>query len=92
MDPEVKIISASDANSLNQEIICTELQECNGIISNVYKFSNGDIYIGKLINGNKQGYGKFMRNNGDIYEGNWANDLIQYSQHKFAKGGVYKGE
>lgn len=38
------------------------------------KFSNGDIFYGEIINGNKQGKGSFVFKNGDQNIGDYIND------------------
>ena len=35
------------------------------------------IYEGKLIDGIKEGYGRYTWSNGDYYEGNWKNNRFE---------------
>lgn len=47
------------------------------VIENEYSkkvYSNGDIYEGYIVDGQRNGYGTMTYNNGDKYEGNWLND------------------
>ena len=37
----------------------------------VYLFQSGERFMGQLKNGQKNGYGTYYYNNGNIYEGNW---------------------
>lgn len=39
-------------------------------------YSNGDKYIGHIVNGKKRGYGKYFWKNGDWYEGSWYDDTM----------------
>jgi len=37
-------------------------------------YENGDVYIGNLENGKKEGYGTYKSTSGTYYEGNFKND------------------
>lgn len=44
-------------------------------------FSNGDVYTGSFVNGQRCGFGKLFFKNGDLYAGHWENDRF----HGFGK-------
>ena len=52
---------------------------------------NGDVYVGTLVNGRREGLGKVTYANGDIYEGNFADDQ-RSGQGKFIGADGYKYE
>lgn len=53
------------------------------------EFSNG-IYVGEMENGKMNGHGKLSTTNGDIYEGEWKDDvLIKGSITNYLSNGVY---
>lgn len=56
-------------------------------------FKNGDVYLGEVQNGKKQGWGIYkMVESGDRYEGYWKNDLIEGHGLYIWKGGnTYDG-
>ena len=39
----------------------------------IYIFSNGEKYVGNLIEGEKSGQGTYYYINGNIYKGEWKN-------------------
>jgi hypothetical protein len=57
------------------------------------QFKNGDLYQGTLKNNRvKHGYGVYTYANGDVYEGEWADDEQQGTGIlRFADGSVYEG-
>ena len=71
------------------------------------KYSNGDIYIGKVISGQRQRKGKMFyadsnlfnpikhlqHREGDVYEGRWKNNLRNgQGKYTWATGEVYEGK
>ena len=52
---------------------CVEGNCSNGF--GIYKFKDGSSYRGNFARGKLQGYGKMKYSNGNIYEGEWKNDL-----------------
>lgn len=39
-------------------------------------WANKDIYIGTWLNGERHGFGKLIRKDGDTYEGHWMHDKV----------------
>ena len=61
--------------------------------SNIKKEYYNGKYIGDFINNKRQGKGKYIYNNGDIYEGEYKEDLKDgYGTYKFVNGDIYKGD
>ena len=65
------------------------------------KYSNGDTYVGHLVNGKKRGQGKYYWTNGAWYSGSWYNDTmsgkgIYYftndSKSNYLEGTFYDGK
>jgi len=60
--------------------MATNNLEISGISADVNKkdqtihYENGDVYIGALENGKKEGYGTYKTISGSYYEGNFKND------------------
>jgi hypothetical protein len=61
-----------------------ELQEISGDAAGKsftglcrWTMSNGCVYEGKLVDGTRQGPGRFEFDSRDVYEGEWANDLFE---------------
>lgn len=59
----------------------------------VIRWTNGEIYEGTLLDGNKQGRGIFVWRDGQRYEGEWAEDRITgQGRLVYANGDRYEGE
>ena len=44
----------------------------------VYKYANGDYYIGNFSNGEFDGYGALTRKNGKVYKGEFSHGELPY--------------
>ena len=57
------------------------------------RFLSNDTYVGDLIEGKKHGKGKWVMENGAIYEGNFMNDMrYGVGKNTHPSGIVYEGE
>lgn len=57
------------------------------------KFPNGNMYVGELVNEQREGYGILTYTCGDIYFGGWSKGKFNgYGIYAFAKGEIYKGQ
>ncbi|CAD8113833.1 unnamed protein product [Paramecium sonneborni] len=55
--------------------------------------NDGSTYIGVIQNGKANGYGKLITFNGDIYEGNFIDNLLEGNgQCLFKRGPIYTGQ
>ena len=55
--------------------------------------SQADLYEGDLVDGKKNGTGKMIYTNGDIYFGEWKDDYVENGMSISANGNkIYKGE
>jgi len=69
-----------------------EEEEEMELAGKVVQYSNG-VFIGRLINGSKEGPGRLIYTDGSIYTGNWTLDRIQnYGIMKYANSAIYKGQ
>jgi hypothetical protein len=66
--------------------------EANGI--GTFRYSNGDKYVGQVKNGKRHGTGSYyFATTGDIYKGNWINDLEDgQAIYKWIGEGPNKGD
>ncbi len=57
------------------------------------KYANGDVYMGNIVKGKKQGRGSYYYRNGEIYEGDW-DDNIRHGKGSLIckKGNQCRGE
>ena len=76
-----------------QGIIDNKGIDLNKILKNIkgiMKYNNGDVYIGSLKNGKKEGKGVMIYTNGEIVDGFWENDIkkgyiTKYNNSKIIK-------
>jgi hypothetical protein len=66
-------------------------------IGDIYKYDkiiyeNGDIYIGEIMNNEKNGYGILTYANGDVYEGEFINNERNGHGKHTLSGNIYIGE
>jgi len=58
-----------------------------------YRWSNGDVYIGKYVNDVRQGKGKFIYASGAVYEGDFLDGNFHgHGVYRWADGDTYDGE
>lgn len=43
-----------------------------------FKYGDGSIYLGHMLNNKRYGRGKFLFKNGSLFEGYWKNDVKKY--------------
>lgn len=96
-----EIITFSDKDSAYGDIQVSSsitTDQDKDIVISKYKtelhFSNGDVYIGELINDKRHGKGVYKWKNGSSYEGDFVDDKANgYGIHKYAdiNNYIYKG-
>lgn len=60
--------------------------------SGTIKWENGDVFIGTVVKGEKQGKGKFVWHDGQTYDGEWVNNRMDgMADVKYANGDRYTG-
>jgi hypothetical protein len=65
----------------------------NGQLQKVSKKIESARYFGDSLSGKRHGKGRMAYQNGDIYEGEWKNDLREgKGKNIYANGNVYEGE
>ena len=57
----------------------------------IINYDNGDKYIGYINNNQRDGKGKMIFNNGDIYDGDWLYDVFIKGIISYKNGEEYKG-
>ena len=67
---EDSVVKFSDDSSLSEsEVLSREAKSGNQTLS------DGSVYEGEMLTGKPHGYGERKFQNGDIYDGDWKNDL-----------------
>jgi hypothetical protein len=58
----------------------------------IYIWSNGDIYLGDYVNGERSGSGTYKWSIGDIYTGGWKGNLMDgYGDYTYSDGTIKSG-
>ena len=75
-----KIVNRKSKEASNEEIVLLEKNkhqeiECSKNKSKIYNFSNGDIYIGKIIDGKMEGIGSYNFVEGIEYVGEFKENM-----------------
>jgi hypothetical protein len=70
------------------------LDLCRDRIIKEIRYPNGDIYNGEIESDKKNGIGKMIFANGNIFEGTWENDSMKYGKMIYIESDndVYEGE
>lgn len=72
-------------NSLNSNLI-------NITLSNENEASNNGVYTGSVVDGKRQGTGKYVWKDGTTYEGNWNNNVMEGNgKLTTPDGDIYEG-
>jgi hypothetical protein len=58
----------------------------------IIRYSNRDFYEGKILNNKKNGFGKMIFSNNDIFEGIWKNDYMKTGKYFYNSGETYEGK
>ena len=61
-------------NQINKHFAQLNINNNNQLNNQIINYNNGDIYVGQIINGLREGKGIFYYNDGDRLEGDWRND------------------
>mmetsp|Transcript_26872 Transcript_26872/g.27097 ORF Transcript_26872/g.27097 Transcript_26872/m.27097 type:complete len:227 (+) Transcript_26872:212-892(+) len=57
------------------------------------KYPSGDIYVGEMMDGLRNGKGIYTYHNGDVYEGQYKDDIKHgFGIYKHASGAMFQGE
>ena len=77
----------------NQSNIKNTTQKYNNKSSKIQKitYPDGSIYEGEIKNGLRHGYGILTNENGDLYQGNWANDKREGKCFEIKNGDTFEG-